>query len=830
MKQSIAFLLSSFLVAGTGFNSAHAQQENTDPVPSAGDAVPTPAEALSESTGDSIRYRASVGLTEYYDDNIFAIPFEEREDFVTLISPSVSAESRWSRHAFALGANADIYRYKEFDNEDAEDARIYGNGRYDLNDTSNFFGGLSWKRGHEDRSSPNRTFGLTPTVFHVGEGFVGYALETEQFTLRLGGTYADYDYDDVPTRDDVVNNDDRDREQTSVGLRAGYKLSDLHEGFVQLSLDDRRYRLDADDNGFNRDSSGYGWAVGIASTGAGFESELLAGYLRQDYDDERFESLGVPDFGLRISTRNKPWRISGYIDRTLEETTLAGASSYLSTRLGINARQPIGPRLTVTATAGFTREDFQDIARTDDIAFLGAGVHYRLTQAWRLQADMDRTERDSNAELSDFSKTRIYLRVVGETGMQPLLVDNGNPVVSSTTEFEGPYLVLAGGRASGSHRLKGFRGPFGDTTRLSAEYGNSAFAGAVIAGYGKMWGRWHLGGEIESQDGGSAWRFEREPARRVIETSLDRKYGAGIRGGYLAAPNFLLFTRLSAIRGEFDNIYRFQDAVADRRVDLDGAEIAIGGEVALATHLNLRMEWLYSNYDSYEIDYGLTDTFSPREYTTRLGLVGTWGGNPDDEPVPETTQPDFGGIYWGTRLGFGVLESEFRGPRGPSSLGTSELSDFAGEGPVWGLFTGVGNAWGRFYAGVEIDLQAESLDWTFTREPDVREVSLRKRWTAGIGPRIGYLIRDNVLLFGRAELVRSEFQIRSMLNSEFDSTERWVSGERFGLGIEVLSGGGMFWSMDYTYAEYDSEEFGIRRADVFQSDDGVFRLGVGYRF
>jgi hypothetical protein len=820
------------LAAMTVITPTLAQQHDSDMAPAAGEAAPVPTpDEFTVTAEEGIRFRASLGVTEYYDDNIFATQFEEKHDLVTLISPAVSAESKWAQHSLNFGASADIYRNKNFRNEDAEDARVYGNGRYDIGESSNLFGGLSWTRSHEDRSSPDQIVGITPTIFHVMEGFGGYALDNEKYALRLGATYADYDYDDVPTLEDTVNNDDRDREQASAGLRLGYAVSERYEFFAQAALDNRRYRLDTDDNGFIRDSDGYRLAFGMVSSWSHIESEVLVGYLRQQYDDERFATVSVPDFGVRISTRKKPWSVSGYLDRTLEETTLANASSYLSSRLGVSVRQPVSARTTLNAAAGFTREDFQDITRKDELTFIGAGVQHRVSRGWRIQGDMDRTERDSTAELADFSKTRVFLRLIAATGMPPLATAGdaaGPPAVGG---FNGLYAGLLGGRASGTSKVTGRRGPFGDTTELTAEYGNSASAGTVMAGYGRTWGRWYIGLEAEYQPDGSAWRFEREPDQRVIEAKLKDKYGLGARLGYVAAPYVLLFSRFGAARGEYETSYRFQDVVADRTVDLDGVEIAIGNEITLARHLNLRLEYLYSDFDGYGIDFGLTDKFSPREYTARLGLVGTWGGGGnDDQTATAVAAPDFSGFHWGVRGGFGVLESGFEGPRGPPAQRTAELSSFTGAGPVWGLFGGIGSVWGRLYAGLEADVQAESMDWSFEREPDVREVALRKRWTFGIGPRLGFLLRDNVMLFGRAELVGSEFEIRSLLNTEFDSVRRWVSGGRFGLGTEIMYTGGMFWSMDYTYAKYDSEEFGINRPDVFEIEDGVFRLAVGYRF
>ncbi|MDH3640027.1 MAG: outer membrane beta-barrel protein, partial [Gammaproteobacteria bacterium] len=382
-----------------------------------------PTEAATDETADhAIRFklRGLIGITEGFDNNIFATEFEEQHDFITIISPTVSASSKWTHLELNYGASADVYRYQDFDNEDAEDWRLFIDGRSDVSESTNLFGGFSHAKNHEQRSSPNDVLGIRPTTFEIYEVFGGYAVDDDWFSLRFGATHADYDYDDVATLAGSVNNDDRDREQSSVGLRVGLPYSDKHEMFAQIAYDDRRYILDVDDNGFMRDSDGYRLALGVTSALEQVESEVLAGFLRQKYDDPRFGTIREPDVGIRISTKGRPWRLSGYLDRTLEETTLAEASGYLSTRLGLGYRQDINLRTTLSVALGYIWEDFQGTDRLDEIASVGAGLGYRLTPGWRFQADLERAARYSNAEFADYIRTRLFFRVVGDTNTTPI--------------------------------------------------------------------------------------------------------------------------------------------------------------------------------------------------------------------------------------------------------------------------------------------------------------------------------------------------------------------------------------------------------------------------
>jgi hypothetical protein len=97
----------------------------------------------------------SLGLQEFYNDNIFATDRDEEDDFITLVSPRVDVASDWTNHAFDLYAKAAIGRYADQTQEDFEDIAVGSNGRLDITQRAKLRAGVSYDRLHEGRGSPD---------------------------------------------------------------------------------------------------------------------------------------------------------------------------------------------------------------------------------------------------------------------------------------------------------------------------------------------------------------------------------------------------------------------------------------------------------------------------------------------------------------------------------------------------------------------------------------------------------------------------------------------------------------------------------------------------
>lgn len=373
------------------------------------------------------RFLPRITLSGRYDDNIFATDSNKTGDFITIVSPDISINSAWDKHSLSIKAGSDMGRYWDTSAENYEDNWADAVGRYDLSTQTNLFGGLGYAFDHEGRDSPDDDLsGINPTTYTSRNLHLGVSHGTDAFSLRLGATYEQLDYDDIPRTTGVLVNNDRDRSLLGFGIRAARKITNGTELFVQGQYDVRRYDQSRDQSGFRRSSDGYRAAAGIKhDLGKWGKLEANAGILAQDFDDSRFDRIFAPDFAAKLTLFPAPaYQLTAALDRSLDETTQRGASAILDTSLNTRLERSFSPKLLGHVLLGYGKSEFQDIDREDDLLTAGLGLKYFLTRHVYLAADYRMFRRDSNdrtltgplsSDSFDYERNRFSLSL----GIQP---------------------------------------------------------------------------------------------------------------------------------------------------------------------------------------------------------------------------------------------------------------------------------------------------------------------------------------------------------------------------------------------------------------------------
>lgn len=363
--------------------------------------------------------RPSLLFSSYHDDNLYATNDSEVEDYVFVVSPTLRAYSNWSEHALNVELGADAARYAERGTEDHEHYRAIVEGRYDISPTFNAFAGIRYYRDTEDRESPDDVFGRSPTVYEDLGAYVGTFKQVGRFGLRLGGTWQQLNFEDAVSQLlagpvlGSINNDDRDRDLFTAGAHLSYLFAPGKVGFVQLAGDFRRYRDAADDFGFDRDSDGVRMIGGFnLSTGGVIEAEFYGGFLEQTFDDDNFETVREPTFGMVVDWFvSELTTLSAYADRTLAETTAFGASSFLNAIVGLQANHEFTRRLSGGMRMGYTRSEFREIDRDEDYLFVGFTGRFLFGEYFFCQVDYQFRNLDSSIPDFDFARNHIYFRL-----------------------------------------------------------------------------------------------------------------------------------------------------------------------------------------------------------------------------------------------------------------------------------------------------------------------------------------------------------------------------------------------------------------------------------
>ncbi len=337
-----------------------------------------------------------VGLA--YNDNILAEDANETDDLIGIFKPRVQLDSDWSRHALQLSAEGRIGRYDDNDSEDYEDWLLGVDGRLDVGlSRLNFAAG--YDSLHEERTSPDDRRGTEPTEYTDQNLAVSWTMLLNRVLVRPLLGYRALDYDSTPLPGGgAINNDDRDRDQLTAGLRVGYELSPDYAFFVQGQVDEVDYDLEFDNGGFRRSSDGAEVVFGSTLDFSGVTfGEVFIGYRERDYDDPRFETVDGFIFGGDVAwniTTLTTLRFLG--SRTISGTTIIGAAGREDTRFGFQADHELLRNLILSLDVALTYQDFLGIDREDDVTTVNLGARYLVNRNLEVQLAYARQERESS--------------------------------------------------------------------------------------------------------------------------------------------------------------------------------------------------------------------------------------------------------------------------------------------------------------------------------------------------------------------------------------------------------------------------------------------------
>jgi hypothetical protein len=176
-----------------------------------------------------------VQLAAEFTDNVFYTSENEEDDLVWHIRPYISAQSNWSRHAFNVRLAADVARHQDYSFRDYEDYFLLIDGRVDVRNQSYFSYTADYMQLHEGLGSRSSEQGLEPTTYDLYGGSLGYDHVFNRLSVGVMVDMRKLDYDDsISLEDGVIDNQDRDRKESSASLRVGYQFQTDKQAFVQF--------------------------------------------------------------------------------------------------------------------------------------------------------------------------------------------------------------------------------------------------------------------------------------------------------------------------------------------------------------------------------------------------------------------------------------------------------------------------------------------------------------------------------------------------------------------------------------------------------------------
>lgn len=357
--------------------------------------------------------RPGFEVREVYQDNIFAQDEGEIDDFITLVSPNLRAESDWGNHQLNLRSDATIGKYATETSENFEDFSVGLDAGLDIMRGNVLRLGGSYNQLHEGRASPEDRRGVEPTVFNVGTGFLTYEYQRGRASLELDGSADRLEYDNGRRRDgSVINADQRNRTISTGRLRIGYEVLPSYTVFVRSVFDWREY--DRLTQGLDRDSDGYLVELGtvLNPENRRLFGDIAIGYRSQDFDDPSLTDINTVTGGGALTWNpTELTTVTSTVTRDVRETTRQGSSSILSTIGTVVVDHELLRNLLLQARVFVTDEDFEGSNRSDRYTRAGFGADYLMNRYIYLSINYDYLNRDSNFEGGDFTTNLFSLSI-----------------------------------------------------------------------------------------------------------------------------------------------------------------------------------------------------------------------------------------------------------------------------------------------------------------------------------------------------------------------------------------------------------------------------------
>ncbi|MHA1112890.1 MAG: outer membrane beta-barrel protein, partial [Alphaproteobacteria bacterium] len=348
-----------------------------------------------------------------HDDNIFRAESMPVADNILLLRPSLAIRSDWDNHALNLTANAEFGRHDKVTGEDFNDRALGADARIDVRETWTVSPSLAVSQKHEQRGAVDDPgAAVAQTVFHVLKGGVDTQYFADAVLLRGSAKWESLDFDDAGT----VDNDDRDRLESTYSLRAGYEFSPGTVIFVQPRLRLVDYDQDVDNFGFRRDSQGYEIVAGLTWDVSGVTfAEFSVGYMEQHFDDSALPTAsGVSAQAAVIWNATDLLTVTATLGRRIAETTLPGVAGILQTAGSLRFDYELVENLIFDLEVAAQKDDFQGGGREDDQIKFVFGTKYFLGRSWYGELRYRREARDSNAVAADFT-ANSFLALLGIT-------------------------------------------------------------------------------------------------------------------------------------------------------------------------------------------------------------------------------------------------------------------------------------------------------------------------------------------------------------------------------------------------------------------------------
>jgi hypothetical protein len=350
------------------------------------------------------------------DDNIFRATDATSDTFWTL-SPRLDLRSGRLNDSLQFYAQLDRYAYDDHSTENHTNWIVGTAGKFGLAQGSYLSGDAYYYDTHESRISPDLSeAALSPTRYRRAHVDTTGLVTLSRLALSATFDYDRYDFDDTKLiGGGLIDNGDRNRNVYEATGKASYELAPNQALFAQVTYDKRDFDRMFDRNGEDRTSDGYRIDAGAALMVTPLlQATAYAGYLQQNYAAPLKDASGF-DFNAQVDWfTTQLLTVHFTASRTIEDTTIAGASSVDVRAVGASADYELLRNLILQPHVGYSDNKFDGISRDDKITSAGLQARYLMNEYLSAYAGYEYQHRATDAVGRQFSDNLFTIGIRGQ--------------------------------------------------------------------------------------------------------------------------------------------------------------------------------------------------------------------------------------------------------------------------------------------------------------------------------------------------------------------------------------------------------------------------------
>jgi hypothetical protein len=348
---------------------------------------------------------AELGAT--MTNNVLASRFDTRSDAGPQLTPKIRIDSDWGRHFLSFAANADRIWYGDFPIADTKNYQLLLQGRLDVTRRTHLFGEIEKSQVQEGPSSISITdiAASGTTKLEEQHATAGIEHRFNRLSMRLTGIVADYDYSDTgdtALAGPVPFADIRDYQEIVGTLRSTYEFQPRWAGFIETSLNERKYREPVDVEGFRRGSTGWTALAGVNLRLAGTVfGEIAAGWGEQQPIDVTFAEISGPLVnGNLIWMPTVSTKLEFIASSSLSETTLDDSAGAVSHFFQLGLQQAFWRYLVLGVYGSYEVADYAGAPLFDQRSKIGTTAEYYFNPLLSAYARYEHTNFTSSPDPS----------------------------------------------------------------------------------------------------------------------------------------------------------------------------------------------------------------------------------------------------------------------------------------------------------------------------------------------------------------------------------------------------------------------------------------------